>query len=76
MIRFTVEEVLNKRGMSMYALSKASGVRPNTISQWVTKEGVDVKSVTIDTLDRVCTILKCQPGDLLKHIEDDTNDNA
>ncbi|MEC0253627.1 helix-turn-helix domain-containing protein [Paenibacillus lautus] len=71
MIRFTVEEALNARGMSMYALAKESGVRPNTISQWVTKDGVDVKSITVDTLDRVCTVLKCQPGDLIKHIEDE-----
>ncbi|AET61516.1 transcription regulator (putative) [Paenibacillus terrae HPL-003] len=68
MIRFTLEEMLKKREMSMYALSKSSGIRPNTISQWVTNEGVDVKSITIETLDRVCSVLNCQPGDLIKYI--------
>ncbi|MCV9948274.1 helix-turn-helix domain-containing protein [Paenibacillus sp. BT-177] len=68
MIRFTLEEMLKKREMSMYALSKSSGIRPNTISQWVTNEGVDVKSITIETLDRVCSVLDCQPGDLIKYI--------
>ncbi|ALP36355.1 transcriptional regulator [Paenibacillus sp. IHB B 3084] len=68
MIRFTLEEMLKKREMSMYALSKSSGIRPNTISQWVTNEGVDVKSITIETLDRVCSALDCQPGDLIKYI--------
>jgi putative transcriptional regulator len=67
MIRFTVEEMLKVRGMSMYALSKASGIRPNTVGQWVANSGVDVKSITIDTLDRVCAALDCQPGDLLKY---------
>lgn len=62
MIRFTLEEMLKKREMSMYALSKNSGIRPNTISQWVTSEGADVKSITIETLDRVCSVLDCQPG--------------
>ncbi|AOK88971.1 helix-turn-helix domain-containing protein [Paenibacillus polymyxa] len=79
MIRFTLEEMLKKREMSMYALSKSSGIRPNTISQWVTNEGVDVKSVTIETLDRVCSVLDCQPGDLIKYIpqngEEFTNQN-
>lgn len=73
MIRFTVEEMLKQRGMSMYALSKSSGIRPNTISQWVADSGVDVKSITIETLERVCAALNCQPGDLLRYIPDATN---
>lgn len=68
MIRFTLEEMLKKREMSMYALSKSSGIRPNTIGQWATNDGVDVKSITIETLDRVCSVLDCQPGDLIKYI--------
>lgn len=72
MIRFTVEKALSKRGMSMYALSKITGVRPNTISQWASKEGADVKSITIETLDKVCDALDCQPGDLLKFVREGT----
>ena len=70
MIKFTLDEVLKDKGMTMYALSKRSGVRPNTISQWVTDHGVDVKSITIDTLVRICLALDCQPGDLLKFVNE------
>ncbi|MEK4432006.1 helix-turn-helix transcriptional regulator [Paenibacillus sp. FSL M7-0802] len=76
MIRFTLEEMLKKREMSMYALSKNSGIRPNTISQWVTSEGADVKSITIETLDRVCSVLDCQPGDLIKYIPQNAKEST
>ncbi|WP_262384892.1 helix-turn-helix domain-containing protein [Paenibacillus terrae] len=56
--------------MSMYALAKKSGIRPNTISQWVSDGGADVKSITLDTLDRICAALDCQPGELLKYVKD------
>ncbi|WP_223264236.1 helix-turn-helix domain-containing protein [Paenibacillus sp. IHB B 3084] len=56
--------------MSMYALAKKSGIRSNTISQWVSDCGADVKSITLDTLDRICAALDCQPGELLKYVKD------
>ncbi|MDY8021726.1 helix-turn-helix domain-containing protein [Paenibacillus sp. SEL1] len=76
MIRFTLEEMLKKREMSMYALSKSSGIRPNTISQWVTNGGVDVKSITIETLERICSVLDCQPGDLIKYISQSAKEST
>ncbi|KJD44707.1 putative transcriptional regulator [Paenibacillus sp. RC254] len=70
MIKFMVDEMLKDREMTMYALAKKSGIRPNTISQWVSDGGADVKSITLDTLDRICAALDCQPGELLKYVKD------
>ncbi len=54
----------------MYVLAKKLGIRPNAISQWVSDGGVDVKSITLDTLNRICAALDCQPGELLKYVKD------
>ncbi|CAM4518596.1 helix-turn-helix domain-containing protein [Paenibacillus xylanexedens] len=70
MIKFTLDEVLKDKGMTMYALAKKSGVRPNTIGQWVTGNGAEVKSITIDTLERICLALECKPGDIIKMIDE------
>lgn len=75
MIVFTVEEMLKKRGMSMYALSKTTGIRPNTVSQWTNNGGSDVRALTIEALDKVCSALQCQPGDLLVHINTTPEEN-
>ena len=31
------------------------------------------KSVTIDTIDKLCKALKCQPGDLLEYVPDEVS---
>lgn len=33
------------------------------------------KSVTVDTLIKLCQILNCQPGDLLEYIPDEPGNN-
>ena len=76
MIRFKLAEMLEKRGMTMYQLSKATGVRPNTISQWVNneelrKQGKEVKSITVDVLNAFCRELNCTVADLIEYVPDD-----
>ncbi|MGO4887047.1 helix-turn-helix domain-containing protein [Anaerobacillus sp. MEB173] len=64
MIKFKLNELLESKGKTMYWLSKESGVRPNTISQWVNG---DVNSITVDTLDKLCIALECDISDLIEH---------
>lgn len=76
MIKFNLDKVLKERGMTMYQLGKATGVRPNTISQWVNneqykKEGKDVKSISVDVLSRVCKALNCTVADLIEYVPDE-----
>ncbi|WGU92069.1 helix-turn-helix transcriptional regulator [Paenibacillus dendritiformis] len=75
MIKFNLDRVLEQRGMTMYQLGKVTGIRPNTISQWVNNEqyrgeGKDVKSISVDVLDRICKVLKCTVGDLIEYVPD------
>lgn len=75
MIVFKLAQLLQDRGMTMYQLSKATGVRPNTVSQWVNNEelrgeGKEVKSISVEVLNAFCRELKCSPSDILEYIED------
>lgn len=82
MIKFNLGEVLEKQGKTMYWLSKESGVRPNTISQWTnTEEFTDekkVKSISLETLNSICEALDCKIEDLIEYVnvnEKTTNHN-
>jgi putative transcriptional regulator len=35
-----------------------------------------VKGVRFDTLERICRYLRCEPGDLLKYVEDEPKPQA
>ncbi len=67
MIILKLNDLLEKRGLTLYWLSKQSGVRYATI--WnLSKE--NFSALRIDMLDRICAALKCQPGDLLVRVEE------
>ncbi len=53
----------------MYWLSKESGVRPNTISQWASEDKI-VKSINTETLDSICKTLKCDISDIIEYVND------
>jgi putative transcriptional regulator len=74
-IKFKLAEVLKERDITMYQLSKATKVRPNTISQWVNNEelraeGKEVKSISVEVLNAICLELDCTPNDLLQITKD------
>ncbi|WP_339145471.1 MULTISPECIES: helix-turn-helix transcriptional regulator [unclassified Sutcliffiella] len=77
MIRFKLEELLKEKGMTMYHLSKASGVRPNTISQWVNNNTLEpekrVKSISTETLESICTVLDCEIGDVIEILKEENH---
>lgn len=65
MIKVLINEQLQKKGRTLYWLAKQAGVRYATI--WNLSRG-DVGRLSIDVLDRMCEVLDCQPGDLLKRV--------
>jgi len=56
--------MLAKRKMRSRDLATAVGISEVNIS--LLKSG-KVKGVRFDTLERICSVLQCQPGDLLIH---------
>ncbi|PUA34683.1 XRE family transcriptional regulator [Paenibacillus elgii] len=78
MIVFKLVDLLDQRQMTMYQLSKKTGIRPNTLSQWVNndklrEEDKHVKAISVEVLNLMCKALDCTPGDLLEYAPDDDN---
>ncbi|KEQ22188.1 Cro/Cl family transcriptional regulator [Paenibacillus tyrfis] len=78
MIVFKLADLLDQRQMTMYQLSKKTGIRPNTLSQWVNndklrEEDKHVKAISVEVLNLICQVLDCTPGDLLEYTPDDHN---
>lgn len=67
MIEFTVKVMLARRKMTQKQLAEVTGIRPPTISKLCLGT---IGRVPVDVLDKVCTALDCQPGDLMEHIPD------
>lgn len=65
MIRLLLSEMLVERGRSAYWLAKETGIRYASI--WQMSKG-DTARLHIETLDRICEALECEPGDLLVRV--------
>jgi putative transcriptional regulator len=61
-IRLHIDRLLVERGMSVGEFSDAIGITPANVA--VLKNG-RAKAVRFSTLDAMCRVLDCQPGDLL-----------
>ncbi|MBO0453933.1 MULTISPECIES: helix-turn-helix domain-containing protein [Enterococcus] len=67
MIQVNLDVMLAKRKMSSGELAKRVGMTNANIS--VLKTG-KAKAVRFSTLNEICKVLECQPGDLLAYIEE------
>ena len=67
MIIVNLDVMLAKRKMSVTRLSQQVGITMANIS--ILKNG-RAKAVKLETLDRICRALHCQPGDLLEYREE------
>ncbi|HXG64623.1 MAG TPA: helix-turn-helix transcriptional regulator [Blastocatellia bacterium] len=63
MITVAIREMAEKRGMTTaYQLQKAMDVSPSVAARWWRN---DLKMIGMDTLDRLCKVLRCKPNDIL-----------
>jgi len=65
MIKFKVKVMLAIREMTQKELAERTGIRPPTISAICTGS---IKHLPVDALDKICTVLECQPADLIEHL--------
>lgn len=68
MIKFKLKVMLAEREMTQKELAERTGIRPPTISAICTGA---VKQFPIDALNKICTVLDCQPADIIMYIPDD-----
>ncbi|MBA2526030.1 MAG: helix-turn-helix transcriptional regulator [Pyrinomonadaceae bacterium] len=65
MIKLRLSEMLKRHGRTPYWLAKETGIRYASV--WQMNRG-EVERLHVETLDRICEVLKCQPGDLLVRV--------
>lgn len=62
-IIINIDVMLAKRKMSLTELSERVGITISNLS--ILKTG-KAKAIRVETLEAICRILECQPGDLLE----------
>jgi putative transcriptional regulator len=67
MIIINIDVVLAQRKMSVTELSEKVGITMANVS--VLKNG-KAKAVRFSTLEAICKVLDCQPGDILEYRKD------
>jgi len=68
MVNIKVSELMGRYKFTKKGLSEITGIRPNTISAlW---HGTS-KRLEIEHIDKLCSALNCQPGDLLEYVPDE-----
>ena len=67
MIIVNIDVMLAKRKMSVTELSERVGITMANIS--ILKNG-KAKAIKIQTLDKICEALDCEPGDILEYVDD------
>ena len=69
MIIVNLDIVLAKRKMSLTELSQKVGITMANLS--ILKKG-KAKAIRFSTLESICEVLDCQPGDILEFSSEDT----
>jgi len=70
-IRVDLDVMLARRKMSMTELSQRVGITMANLS--ILKNG-KAKAVRFSTLNEICKVLRCQPGDILVYEEGEDQD--
>jgi putative transcriptional regulator len=63
-----IDVMLARRRMSVADFAEAIGITPANVA--VLKNG-RAKAVRFTTLDAICRVLECQPGDVLRWVPDE-----
>ncbi len=66
-IKISIDKLLIERGMSVGDFAAAIGITPANVA--VLKNG-RARAIRFTTLDAICRVLECQPGDLLQWHDD------
>ena len=68
MIVINIDVMLAKRKMKVSDLADQVGITLANIS--ILKNG-KAKAIRVETLDKICKVLNCQPGDILEWQDDE-----
>ena len=66
-IIINLDVMMAKRKISLNELSERIGITPTNLS--ILKTG-KAKAIRFSTLEAICKVLDCQPGDILEYTQD------
>ncbi len=59
-------ETMKNENITTYTLINKYNINPRTINNLKHNKGI-----TVDTLERLCAILKCTPNDIIEFVDDE-----
>lgn len=62
-IKICLKDLMDKKNMTRNALARAINARFEVIDKWYNGS---VEKIDADVLARICYVLKCEPGDIIK----------
>lgn len=62
-IKICINDLMDKKNMTRNALARAINARFEVIDKWYNGS---VEKIDSDVLARICYVLDCQPGDIIK----------
>ena len=62
-----ITKLRKQKNMTQKELAERTGIRPPTISAICTGS---IKHLPVEALDKICSVLECQPADLMEHIKE------
>lgn len=71
-IRINLDVMMAKRKMRLKKLAQVVGITEANLS--ILKNG-KAKAIRLSTLDKLCEVLECQPGDILEFEANDGDDS-
>ena len=66
-----LDVMMAKRKMSVTELANRVDI---TMANLSILKNIKAKAVRFTTLDAICRVLECQPGDILEYVEDDEDE--
>lgn len=66
-IRVNLDVMLARRKMKSNELAENIGITPQNLS--ILKTG-KARAIRLETLEAICRVLQCQPGDILEYVEE------
>ena len=67
MIKINLDKIMLDRQISSKELAQRVGITQANLSILKTQKA---KGVRFNTLDSICKILQCQPGDIIEYVEE------
>lgn len=68
MIKLRLDRVMLEKEISLQELAAKVGITNANMSNIKTGK---INAIRFSTLDSICKILNCQPGDILEYVEDE-----